>query len=654
MVNPLTRCMEDYCLPPFATFHARDIAPAVRAAISEYALDLNALEDDLCDADDLCWTSVMDRLEIIDDPLRRLSSILEHLSTVANSPELRAAQDDVQEDILAMQSRRAQSPVVFHAMQTLRASPAFESEFTTEQQRILDRAILHATLKGAALAPHDKDRFNDIALRLDTLSTMALLAQNAVAAGHDGASAAAGPWKLSLEFPVYMPLMKQCTHRPTRQLLYGAFVSKASTPPYDNAPVIQEMLQLRLSRARLLGFRTFADLSLQDKMAPSVAVVEDMLRDLCDKVLPLARAELDEVQVFAAAHGHVPPLAQWDISYWSEKLRKDRYEVDDESIKPYFPFARAADGLEETWHPDVRYFQIRAMDEPSTPVIGHFYVDPYTRPGQKNAGTWCDTIVSRSKVLRTDKAPVRLPVFSLSCNQPPPVDAASSGLMAFGGVQNLFHTFGYGLRDVFTSAEYTAASSADGIEYDAIEIAPQFLSLNLGINCILETLRMISGHVETGDPLPDDLIDKMLAARNFKAATNLLYQLRLGATDMALHHHYDPYSSDKTIFDVQQSIVESFSVRPPCDQDMHICSFSHLFTLTYGAGYYAYIWSDMLAADTAACFDTTDKAEWQRWGRRFRDSVLAKLGILEPMAVYKLFRGRAPQTDALLARYGLQ
>ncbi|RHY20207.1 hypothetical protein DYB36_010960 [Aphanomyces astaci] len=182
---------------------------------------------------------------------------------------------------------------------------------------------------------------------------MALLAQNAVAAGHDGASAAAGPWKLSLEFPVYMPLMKQCTHRPTRQLLYGAFVSKASTPPYDNAPVIREMLQLRQSRARLLGFRTFADLSLQDKMAPSVAVVEDMLRDLCDKVLPLARAELDEVQV----------------------------------------------------------------------------------------------------------------------------DAASSGLMAFGGVQNLFHTFGYGLRDVFTSAEYTAASSADGIEYDAIEIAPQFLSL---------------------------------------------------------------------------------------------------------------------------------------------------------------------------------
>ncbi|RHZ13606.1 hypothetical protein DYB37_010265 [Aphanomyces astaci] len=556
MVNPLTRCMEDYCLPPFATFHARDIAPAVRAAISEYALDLNALEDDLCDADDLCWTSVMDRLEIIDDPLRRLSSILEHLSTVANSPELRSAQDDVQEDILAMQSRRAQSPVVFHAMQTLRASPAFDSEFTTEQQRILDRAILHATLKGAALAPHDKDRFNDIALRLDTLSTMALLAQNAVAAGHDGASAAAGPWKLSLEFPVYMPLMKQCTHRPTRQLLYGAFVSKASTPPYDNAPVIREMLQLRQSRARLLGFRTFADLSLQDKMAPSVAVVEDMLRDLCDKVLPLARAELDEVQVFAAAHGHVPPLAQWDISYW--------YDI------------------------------------------------AYT------------------------------------------VDAASSGLMAFGGVQNLFHTFGYGLRDVFTSAEYTAASSADGIEYDAIEIAPQFLSLNLGIKCILETLRMISGHVETGDPLPDDLIDKMLAARNFKAATNLLYQLRLGATDMALHHHYDPYSSDKTIFDVQQSIVESFSVRPPCDQDMHICSFSHLFTLTYGAGYYAYIWSDMLAADTAACFDTTDKAEWQRWGRRFRDSVLAKLGILEPMAVYKLFRGRAPQTDALLARYGLQ
>ncbi|RHY18038.1 hypothetical protein DYB32_010447 [Aphanomyces invadans] len=275
MVNPLTRCMEDYCLPPYATFHTDDIVPAVRTALAEYALDLNALEDDLMDAGEsnLCWESVMDRLEIIDDPLRRISMILEHLRSVVDSPDLRAADAEIQPEILAMNNRRDQSDVVFQAMQRLRSRADFNTAFTPEQQ-------------------------------------------NAVADGHKEATAATGPWKLSLEYPVYMPVMKQCSHRHTREILFRAFVTTASTPPFDNSPIVQEMLELRQARAQLLGFQTYAELSLQDKMAPSVEVVEDMLNDLRDKCLPLSKAELDEVEAFANAHGHISRLEHWDTAYW--------------------------------------------------------------------------------------------------------------------------------------------------------------------------------------------------------------------------------------------------------------------------------------------------------------------------------------------------
>ncbi|ETV95074.1 hypothetical protein, variant 1 [Aphanomyces invadans] len=635
MVNPLTRCMEDYCLPPYATFHTDDIVPAVRTALAEYALDLNALEDDLMDAGEsnLCWESVMDRLEIIDDPLRRISMFLEHLRSVVDSPDLRAADAEIQPEILAMNNRRDQSDVVFQAMQRLRSRADFNTAFTTEQQRILTRKVLHATLNGAALGPCVKERFNEISVRLETLkmkfsenlmdamnafsrivhdkhelqglsdATLAHLAQNAVADGHKEATAATGPWKLSLEYPVYMPVMKQCSHRHTREILFRAFVTTASTPPFDNSPVVQEMLELRQARAQLLGFQTYAELSLQDKMAPSVEVVEDMLNDLRDKCLPLSKAELDEVEAFANAHGHISRLEHWDTAYWSEALRKARFDVDDELINPYFPFPRvlegvfqlashlfglhfeAADGQEEIWHPDVRFIQVRDMDEPDTPVVGHFYLDPYARPCQKNIGTWCDAIAYRSKVLRTDKAPVRLPVFCLALNQTPPVDS-TTGLMSIDDVLSLVHMFGHGLRMLLTTADYSAASSMDAVEWDAIDIPSQFLSHFCDRR---ETIRMMSGHIETGAPLPDDLIDKVLEGRKFMGATSLLRQLHFGATDMAIHHRYDPQAMDTTIDDVQRRITQQFSVLPRFDHDKLLCSFRHIFAMPYAAGYYSYV-----------------------------------------------------------------
>ncbi|KAF0685949.1 hypothetical protein As57867_022161, partial [Aphanomyces stellatus] len=315
MVNPLTRCLEDYALPPYATMCVEDIVPAVRTAIAEMELDLTSVEDDVAASEDLTWESVMDRLEIIDDPLSRLWHIVVHLESVANSAALRAAKATVQTEVIRMESRRAQSTLIFQALERLRGGPAFAT-YSPEQQRLVEMEIQKATLSGVGLIDNAKDRFNDIHVRLKDVRTqfannvldaiqayellvydksqlagvsdsiLASIAQNAVAAGHRDATAATGPWKLSLETPVYLPIMRTCTNRTLRQELYRAHMTKASASPHDNAPVMVEILQLRRERARLLGFESFAELSLADKMAPSVKAVEAMLQDLVETCLP--------------------------------------------------------------------------------------------------------------------------------------------------------------------------------------------------------------------------------------------------------------------------------------------------------------------------------------------------------------------------------
>ncbi|RHZ17552.1 hypothetical protein DYB37_012674 [Aphanomyces astaci] len=420
VVNPLTRCVEDYSLPPYAQLRPDDIAPALRTAMAEFASDLEAIEDDLaCPDAEISWESVMDRLEIIDDPLERLWCIVLQLMKAVNMPELRAAHFELEDQVVRLQNKRAQSVVVYQAMTTLRDGPTYGT-LTTEQQ-------------------------------------------NAVAAGHVLATAESGPWKLSLESPVYDPLLKYCASRPIREQLYRANNDKAKA----NEPVVVEILQLRLQLAQMLGFRSFFELSLVNNSAPSVDSVFDTLDELRNKAFPRSQAELRQLEVLAAAHNHPLPLEPWDVPYWTERLRQEQFDIDDEAISQYFSLPKAADGLEETWHPDVRFFQIRAMDQPETPVVAQFYLDPYARPGQKRQGSFVEVVVSRSKVLRTAKAPVRLPVFSIVLNQTPPVGDMPS-LMTFTDLDLLFGCVGFGLRIALTSAEYTAASGIDGIEADSL------------------------------------------------------------------------------------------------------------------------------------------------------------------------------------------
>ncbi|ETV85594.1 hypothetical protein H257_03300 [Aphanomyces astaci] len=698
MVNPLTRCVEDYSLPPFAQLRPDDIAPALRTAMAEFASDLVAIEDDLaCPDAEISWESVMDRLEIIDDPLERLWSIVTQLMQVVNVPELRAAHADVQEEIVSLQSKRAQSLVVFQAMTTLRHSAAYES-YTTEQQRILNRAIQRATLRGVNLVDNAKDRFNAILVRLKTLSTThanneldgtsayslivtdqshlegvplstkSLLAQNAVAAGHVGATSENGPWKLSLELPVYNPVMKFCSNRSIRETLWHAFNVKANA----NELVVVEMLQLRHELAQLLGFATFAELSLANKVAPSVDAVLDTLEELRDKALPRSQAELRLLEEFAASHDHPLPLQQWDIPYWMERLRVEKYDIDDDAVRQYFPLPKvldglfdlvsqlfaiqieAADGLEETWHPDVRFFQIRAMDQPETPVVAQFFLDPYARPGQKRQGSFVEVVVSRSKVLRTAKAPVRLPVFSIVLNQTPPVGDTPS-LMTFNDLALLFGRVGIGLRIALTSAEYTAASGMEGIEMDALAVPVAMMKRFCYHSDFIQS---ISSHYQTHQPLPQTDLDKIVAAKRFMAGTTLTRQLSLAVIDLSVHHHHG--TSATITADSTDALVEKikheFSALPEVHaRDYMLCHFRHIFHGEVEAAYYKYIWSEIQAHDAYACFEDTqgDLPAWKANGKRFRDTILALSGVLHPTKAFELFRGRKLHTHAMLEQYGL-
>ncbi|ETV85612.1 hypothetical protein, variant [Aphanomyces astaci] len=669
MLNPLTRCVQEYALPPFAQLRPDDYAPALRTAMEELATDLEAIEEDLADPGaDISWESLMDRLEIIDDPLDRLWGVVTHMSMVANVPELRTVQAELEPEVLAVQGKRAQSVVIYKAMVALRDSSDWNL-LTPEQQRILHRSIQTATLTGVHLVGTNKARFNAIHKRLLELktatmnnvfdaskayshwiydkqqldgvphSTLSHMALNAAQSGHRDATAEKGPWKVSLEASVYQSILKHCSNRHLRQYLYLANNTKASVHPFDNQPHVVEMLRLRQEQAHLLGFPTYADLCVADKMAPSVDAVTALLEELRVQCFPIAQAERRQLETYAAAHNHPLPLEPWDISYWMEALCKETFDINDELVKPYFPLQRvldglfalaaqlfeirieAADGLEETWHSDVRFFQIRAMDQPDEPVMAQFYLDLFARPGDKVHVGMLNVVASRSSVFSTEKTPVRLPVLALLLNQSTPTDDHPT-LMTFTDVHALFHSFGMVLRFALTDAKYTMTSGAFSVERDAVDVPATMFSYFCTRR---ETMALISGHYVTGEPLPDKLFESMIAAKQFMAATTLLQQVHFAALDLALH---------------QQSVTPSSS------------SLSTVRTAVANK----YKWAEVQALDAYTCFTETqgDQTAWNATGRRFRRTFLAMTGVCHPSQVFESFCGRQHNTDAMLRHYGLK
>jgi oligopeptidase A len=499
-------------------------------------------------------------------------------------------------------------------------------------------------------------------------SLLSLAAQAARAAGEEGATAENGPWRITLDYPSYVPFMQHSTRRDLREKLYKAFISRASTGELDNTPLIERILELRKEKAMLLGFESYAELSLASKMAPNVEAVEELLEELRRASYDAAREELEELKAFAAAKGaeEASNLQHWDISFWAERQREEKFAFSAEELRPYFPLPQvldglfglvkrlfgitvtAADGTAPVWHEDVRYFQI--ADETGTP-IAHFYLDPYSRPAEKRGGAWMDDCIGRAKITENGTPTTRLPVAYLVCNQTPPVDGKPS-LMTFNEVETLFHEFGHGLHHMLTKVDYAGASGINNVEWDAVELPSQFME-----NWCYDrpTLMGMAKHYETGEPLPEHYYQKLLAARHYMSGSGMLRQLHFSCVDLELHHRYVP-GGDETPADVRSRIAKTTTILPPLPEDAFLCAFGHIFAGGYAAGYYSYKWAEVLSADAFAAFEDAgleNEEAIAATGKRYRDTVLALGGSLHPMEVFKAFRGREPSTEPLLRHSGL-
>jgi oligopeptidase A len=665
----------------------------MQGLLQELEAALQHLEADLQPT----WQGLIEPLEHIDDRLSRIWGTVGHLMGVQNSTALRQAYQDTQGDVVQFSMRVGQSLAIYHGLKALQNSQEWQ-HLDTAQRRIIEALIRDADLAGVGLEGEPRQRFNVIQQELAELSTqfsnhvldatkafavtlttpdeveglppslLQIAAHAAREAGTQDATAAHGPWRITLDYPSFGPFMEHSRRRDLREQLYRAFITRASSGDSDNTPLITRILRLRQEKAALLGYANFAALSLASKMAPDVTAVEQLLEELRQASFTAAQQELEELQTFARDAGapEAAALCHWDIAFWTERLREHRYGFSDEELRPYFPLPKVLDGLftlaqrlfgvrivpadgdVPVWHADVRFFRIY---NDQNEEIAAFYLDPYSRPAEKRGGAWMDECVGRSRLFAERGRPVRLPVAYLICNQSPPVDGKPS-LMSFNEVKTLFHEFGHGLQHMLTTVDYGMASGIRNIEWDAVELPSQFME-NWCYHH--DTLLGMSAHVDTGAPLPEELFAKLCAARNYRAGSLMVRQLYFACTDLELHAHFDPNGTE-TVFDVQQRIAQKTTPLPPLPEDRFLCSFGHIFAGGYAAGYYSYKWAEVLSADAFAAFEEAglENAEaLMRTGHRYRQTILALGGSQPPMEVFEAFRGRQPTTDALLRHAGL-
>jgi oligopeptidase A len=606
---------------------------------------------------------------------------------VKNSPELRQAYETVQPQVVEFISRLSQSKPIYEAFSSLRQGESW-GQLDEAQQRIVEASLRDAQLAGVGLVGEKKDRFNAIQLELAEITTkfsnnlldatkafqlklttpediaglppslLSLAAQTARGQGETNASTETGPWVITLDFPSYFPFMKYSDNRELREKLYKAYVSRADLGELDNNPLIDRILQLRQEQAHLLGYSTYAEVSLARKMANSVDEIEKLLDNLRQVSYKAAKQDLEALKTFAGTDD----LKHWDIAYWSEKQRQAKFNFSAEELRPYFPLPRvlegifslakrifgveiiAADGKAPIWHPDVRYFQI---NDENGEKIAYFYLDAYSRPAEKRGGAWMDVCIGRAKT----GTEVRLPVAYLICNQTPPVDGNPS-LMTFEEVTTLFHEFGHGLQHMLTTVDYSGAAGINNVEWDAVELPSQFME-----NWCYDrpTLMSMAKHYETGETLPEHYYQKLLLAKNYMSGSAMLRQLHLSLVDLELHHRYQP-NGGETPKQVRQRLAATTTIIPPLPEDAFLCSFGHIFAGGYAAGYYSYKWAEVLSADAFAAFEEVgldNEEAVKAIGRRFRDTVLAMGGSSHPMNVFKAFRGREPSTEPLLRHSGL-
>ncbi|MEM8718951.1 MAG: M3 family metallopeptidase [Cyanobacteria bacterium P01_G01_bin.39] len=674
-------------LPPFNEIKAEHVVPAMKQILTELDEKITKLEENVTPT----WSGLVEPLTKLEERLSWSWGIVGHLMSVQNSPELRSAYEKMQPEIVKFINRLSQSKPLYEAFKGIKEGAEW-AQLEPAQQRIVESSIRDFELSGVGLEGEVRERFNQIQLELAELSTkfsnnvldatkafklkltdkqdvdglppsaLGLMAQTAKAEGESAATPENGPWVVTLDYPSYVPFMKYATNRELREKLYKAFVSRASSGELDNRGNIDRILELRKEKANILGFANFAELSLAKKMAPDVAAVQQLQDELRGASYDAAVKEFEELKAFAGQED----LMNWDTSFWAEKQREAKFDFNEEELRPYFSLPKvldglfglanrifgvtitAADGQAPLWHEDVRYFQI--ADE-SGSAIAYFYLDPYSRPAEKRGGAWMNDCIGRAKMTVEGKTETRLPVAYLTCNQTPPVDDKPS-LMTFNEVTTLFHEFGHGLQHMLTTIDYPGAAGINNVEWDAVELPSQFME-----NWCYDrpTLFGMAKHYETGETLPEEYYQKLVAAKNYMSGSGMLRQLHFGMLDMELHSNYQP-GGDETPNQVRDRLAKTTSVLQPIPEDNFLCAFGHIFAGGYAAGYYSYKWAEVLSADAFAAFEEaglSDEAAIKAVGKQFKDTVLSLGGSLHPMEVFQSFRGREPKTEPLLRHSGL-
>jgi len=677
MTNPL---LAIHGLPTFSQIKPEHAVPAISQILEENRQAIAALTPA---GQTYTWDNLAEPLEDLDDRLNKAFAPVGHMNSVVNSDALREAYNACLPLLTDYATEIGQNEDLYQAFQALADGPEYPS-LDPAQRKIIDNALRDFRLSGVALPPEQKARYKEIAQELSRLTSqfqdnlldatngwskhiedetlLAGIPDNARTAareraGQDGKTG----WVFNLEFPSYFAVVTYADDRELRREFYTAYCTRASDQgpnagKWDNTELMEQILALRHEEAQLLGFANFAELSLATKMARSPDAVIHFLEDLSRRSLGIARRDLDDLRVYARDHHGLDTLESWDLGYYSEKLRQHAYALSEEEIKPYFPATKAVPGMFEVterlfglsirevegvdvWHPDVKYYEIKDRDGE---LRGSFYLDLYARP-KKRGGAWMDVCITRRK--QADK--VQYPVAFLTCNFTPPT-ADTPALLRHEEVLTLFHEFGHGLYHMLTRVDHLGVSGIHGVQWDAVELPSQFME---NFCWEREALDLISGHWQTGEPLPQVLFDKMLAARNFQSGMQMVRQLEFSLFDFRIHREYDPALGGR-IYPILDEVRRQTAVFIPPAFNRFPHGFSHIFAGGYGAGYYSYKWAEVLSSDAYSLFEENGVFD-AATGQAFLEKILERGGSRDAMELFVEFRGREPEIDALLRHNGI-
>lgn len=680
MTNPL---LDFNDLPLFDQIRPEHVAPAVDVLLADAEAALQTVTAPEFPAD---WNAIAKVLDVASERFSRAWGAVGHLNAVADTPELRAAYNEAMPRVTAFWTRLGSDERLYAKYKAI--DPA---TLNSEQRQAHRYAVRNFVLGGAELQGEAKKRFAEIQERqaelsqkfsenaLDATDAFAYYAQfgeleglpdDVISAARAAAEAEGKQgFKLTLKMPSYLPVMQFAKSSALREKLYRAYVTRASEfgdPALDNTELIREILALRQEEAKLLGYPNFGELSIVPKMAESAGEVIRFLRDLAAKARPFGERDLADLRAFASQQLSIGDPQPWDWSYIGENLKEARYAFSEQEVKQYFTAPKVMAGLFKivetlfevsirrdsapVWHPSVEFYRIERQTPEGRQKVGQFYLDPSARAA-KRGGAWMDDV--RARWLRPDNGTLQTPVAQLVCNFAEGVDGKPP-LLTHDDVTTLFHEFGHGLHHMLTQVNERDVSGISGVEWDAVELPSQFME---NFCWEWEVLAHMTAHVDTGEPLPRALFDKMIAAKNFQSGLQTLRQIEFSLFDMLLHTDYDAATAKPgDVMALLDKVRAEVAVMPAPPFSRTPNTFSHIFSGGYAAGYYSYKWAEVLSADAYAAFEETVGANGEpsiETGRRYRQAILEAGGSRSAMESFKAFRGREPQLDALLRHQGM-